>query len=147
MEPMDLRERSLAEHRAWRQAAEALRAWVADCDCTELPPSTSQAIGALLEQLRRHLDAEEAELRPILQHVDAWGAVRAARLTEARQSERARLAGLMAQLAHPLDEGPLRVHVLNFVDWVGRQLEAEEQEELSERLLDEDPIRDDTCGG
>lgn len=146
-EPLEIRAHSLADHQALRRAAARLRERVQGCDCAALPYATGEAIATLLDMLRAHLDDEDATLGPILQHIDPWGPVRAAQHEERRRVERARIAELLARLADPLRDGPLREHVLRFVDWLEGDLTAEEERDLGERLLSEDPIVGDAFTG
>jgi hypothetical protein len=147
MEPSELREHILADHRMLRGAAARLGELVQRCDCTAPTRPTCASIAGLLDLVRVHLEEEDAALGPVLQHIDPWGPVRAAHLQERRLAERERMSEMLARLAHPLDDGPLRAHVLAFVEWLDGELTIEEQEELSERLLGDDPILDDTFTG
>jgi hypothetical protein len=82
----------------------------------------------LLDELRAHLDREDAALGPVLADIDAWGPERLARLHEHRRIELARLDEMVDRLAEPLREGPLGPHVVRFVAWIEAELAREESE-------------------
>ena len=145
--PSEVREQNLAEHRRLREAAARLAGHVRECDCSTLRAPLAESIAALLDQLRTHLASEDATLGPVLAHIDPWGALRAARLEERRRSEVAKLTQMLERLAEPLHEGPLRVHVLEFVDWIEDELSNEEREHLDANLLRDDAIVIDPFGG
>jgi hypothetical protein len=44
-------------------------------------------------------------------------------------------------------DGPLREHVLRFVDWIENELSREEREHLDADLLRDDPMTRDSFGG
>ena len=62
--PSEVRERNLAEHRLIRDAAIRLREQVGACGCSSLPGPIAQAITSLLDQVREHLEGEDATLGP-----------------------------------------------------------------------------------
>lgn len=145
--PSEVRERCLAEHRRLRESAERLVAHVRGCDCATLRKPIAESIAALLEQLHAHLLRQEKELEPLLAHIDPWGPLRAAHLEEQRRLELGRLGRMLERLAEPIGEGPLRVHVLEFVDWIENELSKEEREHLDAELLRDDLIVRDGFGG
>ncbi|MFI5289166.1 MAG: hemerythrin domain-containing protein [Polyangia bacterium] len=145
--PSEVREMNLEEHRRLRESAAELAAHVRGCDCASLRKPIAESIAALLDQLRRHLDHEDATLGPLLAHIDPWGAERAARLGERRRIELGRLAEMIERLSEPMRDGPLREHVLRFVDWIENELSREEREHLDADLLRDDPMTRDSFGG
>ncbi len=145
--PSEVRERSLAEHRRLRDAASRLAEHVRGCDCATLRAPIAEAILALLDQLRAHLEDEDASLGPLLAHVDPWGSLRAAELEARRRAQVGRLAELLERVSEPVHEGPLRVRVLEFVDWLEEELAREEREQLDPKLVRDDVVVIDAFGG
>lgn len=145
--PSEIRARSVDDHLRLREGAARLAEHVRACDCAELRAPLAESIAALLEQVRAHLDCEDAALGPLLARIDAWGPVRAAHLAERRRVEVARLAEMLERLAEPMREGPLRDRVLEFVDWLGDELDREEREHLDAALLRDDTWCSDGFGG
>lgn len=144
--PSEIRTRYLREHERLRDAASRLVEQARACDCSELRAPLSQAIAALLDELRAHLEREEAALGPVLAEIDAWGPERVAHLREHRRVELASLAEMVDRMAEPLREGPLGPHVLRFVAWIEAELAREESEELDAGVLRDSPVVDGLDG-
>ncbi len=144
--PSQIRMRYVREHERLREAASGLAEQVRACDCSELRAPLAQAIGTLLEQLRAHLEREDAALGPLLSDIDAWGPQRVERMREHRRIERTRLAEMIERLAEPLREGPLGAQVLRFVAWIEADLAREEREELDGDVLRDSVVVDGLDG-
>ena len=144
--PSEIRTRSLREHQRLREAASRLVERARACDCSELRPPLAQAIAMLLDELRVHLEREDAALGPVLAEIDPWGAQRVVRLREHRRIELGRLAEMIERLGQPLRDGPLGAHVLRFVAWIEAELAREEREELDADLLRDGVVVDGLDG-
>jgi hypothetical protein len=144
--PSQIRTHSVREHQRLRDAATGLVEQARACDCSQLRPPLARAISSLLDELREHIEREDARLGPVLAEIDAWGPQRVERLQEHRRIELATLAEMIQRLGQPLRDGPLGAHVLRFVAWIEAELAREEREELDADVLRDDVVVDGLDG-
>jgi len=107
-----------------------------------------ERVGHLRERAQRmrtrflqHLDLEEEQLVPALRDADDWGEERAALLLREHADQRERFAALLHELHQPCsDPRPLAHDVQRLVRDLLADMEHEESELLSERVLHDDPL-------
>jgi len=89
----------------------------------------------------RHLDFEEEQLVPALRDADDWGEERADMLLREHADQRERFAALLRELQQPCsDPRPLARDVQALVRDLLADMDHEESELLSERVLHDDPV-------
>jgi hypothetical protein len=89
----------------------------------------------------RHLDFEEEQLVPVLRDADDWGEERAELLLREHTEQRERFAALLHALQRPCgDPRPLAREVRALVRDLLADMEHEEAELLSPRVLHDDPV-------
>jgi hemerythrin-like domain-containing protein len=95
----------------------------------------------LRQRFLQHLDFEEEQLIPALRDADDWGEERAGLLLREHAEQRARFAALLQELHQPCsDPRPLARDVGALVRDLLADMEHEEAELLSERVLHDDPM-------
>jgi len=143
--PSRIRKRILREHDALRATLEELSQTIAtkDFDAARVTALSRQ----LGEQLRAHVDHEDALLLPALREADAWGQVRADQLAQHHAQQRAALGEdqLDTQLRAPRAE--LATWLRGVIDDLRTDMEHEERELLSVELLRDDPLGIDVEDG
>lgn len=99
-----------------------------------------EAVVALQNELQAHLADEERLLEPVLASIDAWGPVRLALLRAEHAHQRAVLAVLTGPGAWPAAQVVAARTVALCAD-LSTDMEFEERELLSEKLLRDDLIQ------
>ena len=140
MEPSQVRERILSEHRALRGRLGELESLArgverGDTDAAALRGEVADFFVAWLE----HTSLENQILAPALLDADAWGDVRNAQLAEHHQVQRSELDRLIEELrSSMLSRSDLAELVLGLVDVLRLDIGRAEKE-----LLDPYVLRDD----
>jgi hemerythrin-like domain-containing protein len=88
---------------------------------------------AFAERFLEHLEHEEAVLRPVLEHIDAWSEVRIERLDDDHFHQRERVDDLMRSIAgNPLEAAD---DLRSFLDELAVDMDEEERLDLGEELM------------
>lgn len=107
----------------------------------DLAAKLRERTAAMSDRFLRHLEFEEAYLVPALRDADAWGEERAERLLREHDEQRERFRALMHGLRQPCaDARTLARDVRTLVRDLLADMEHEERDLLSERLLHDDPV-------
>jgi hypothetical protein len=134
----------LAQHKQLRESIVAVgeaAGNVLACGDGELfthHPELIRAVDAFADELRVHLAAEEELLAPVLERIDAWGPLRLDLLRSEHSHQRAVLHALHTD--RKLGPREMARRARSLVADVLLDMDAEERDLLSERLLRDDPI-------
>ena len=100
------------------------------------------------DTLARHMEWEDAHLKPILRDIDAWGEERARRLTEEHREQRELLSRSLENLRDPArDASFVARDVLALAEWLRRDMEGEEAQTLDPQVLRDDVVGIDVESG
>ncbi len=141
MRPSEIRDRILDDHRALRGELEGLQRLAGDVDGGAPSEALRAEAQAFLARLRTHMSWEEAYLLPALRSADAWGEVRAERLTSDHREQRELLDFILVRLCDATR--PARIvaaDVLHLIDLLRQDMREEEEELLDERVLRDDVV-------
>jgi iron-sulfur cluster repair protein YtfE (RIC family) len=149
MRPSAVRERILREHASIRlklneleRAAERL-----ETEGTSAIPAAAELSRALYDELRDHIDMEDAILAPALRETDAWGEVRASKLEAHHRDQRVELKDLGEVDVDSITPETFAKRLRDFVAEVRADMVHEETGVLSPELLKDDVIGVDVEGG
>lgn len=144
MEPSQIRERILSEHRALGVRLDRLEALARGVERGRTPLDVLRdEVADLLVALREHMNVEDELLAPALLDADAWGDVRSAQLVEHHELQRAELDRLLQELRSPdQSRAACAELVLGLIDDLRLDIRREEKE-----LLDPSVLRDDIITG
>lgn len=109
-------------------------------------PAFLLALKGFYQGFLEHIAHEEALLRPILAHVDAWARQRVQALDDEHREQRERLA-FLGQGERPADLSAFVARVREALDWIRVDMEGEEKTLVTPELLRDDIIILDTFGG
>jgi iron-sulfur cluster repair protein YtfE (RIC family) len=138
----------LDEHAMLRDLLEDIQESFADAEA-RTPGSVDRLTGRMrrfYEALLKHITHEETVLRPVVAEADAWGAARVEKMDEEHRVQRAAVRALSALTFTSDLDAELR-RVRDFTQAIGRDMDAEERECLSEEVLRDDVIVIDTFTG
>jgi len=132
-----------AQHRQLRAAIAEVRRCALELLGTESDDCAGlrSRVGALGDELERHLADEEALLEPILERIDAWGPVRLDLLRAEHAHQRAVLALLRSDRAAALPSLLLARRVISLLDDIATDMDAEDRDLLDPRVLRDDLIQ------
>jgi hypothetical protein len=150
MDPSDVRRVVLADHAKLRKLMPGVYRAIAalGVEGSHGHDAFATRVGELLTELRAHLDTEDRLLVPTLQHIDAWGPVRAERVATEHAAQRLRITELETALAdRHIDPDTLAIDVSEFMEELHADMTEEEKHVLSADLLRDDSITDDTIDG
>lgn len=141
--PSTAREEALALHSELRAALREALVHAARVQHGELAAREPlrQAARALVEASRKHLAAEERDLTPLVQAIDAWGDVRRQRLEQAHALERESVAEVSAALS-TAQEDVQTERLIRALDGLARHL-LPSLRSVERDVLDPDVLRDD----
>lgn len=140
LENSQIRRIVLGEHAGLRKRLDAIEAGLKTLSEGQ-PEPLAQVRGlfkALLEAFLRHVEHEEALLKPILLDLDAWGPVRLKEMEKEHEEQRAQVTALLA--LDPL--APVATWVTQmrgFTERLRADMAGEEHD-----FLDPDVLRDDS---
>jgi hypothetical protein len=141
MNPSHVRARIIEDHVALHQRLleieDAVVAMLAD---EAKAPVVCELVRHLLVVLGDHTALEDKILAPALMELDAWGQVRAARLLDHHQSQRAQIAELTILYSLPRIPQEVALTTQAIVNDLRSDMEHEERELLSADLLRDDVI-------
>ena len=150
MRPSEVRERVLADHASLRVALAELKTLAgsvkggASSDALRLREAGEQ----LLDALARHMEWEDVHLARALRDADAWGEERERRLVEEHREQRQALSDVLQHLRDTSrSASQIADDALDFVDWLRRDMEGEEDERLQAELLRDDVVGIDVEAG
>jgi iron-sulfur cluster repair protein YtfE (RIC family) len=145
MKPTEVRARVLEQHAALREALSGIEG-VASAGLAGEARFGSELrarVNRLVEQVEAHLSMEEEVLLPVLREIDAWGPVRAERLIEEHEAQRAGLERLRA-LEQGDNQAEFTRAVLAMIWTLLGDMRQEEHDILKDELLRDDVIAIDT---
>jgi iron-sulfur cluster repair protein YtfE (RIC family) len=145
----EIRQAILGEHEQLRARMRELQAALEGAGATAtagVPPVLPGALHAFLQEFLKHIDHEEAILRPVLAHVDAWARHRVESMDSEHAEQRARLTAL-ARMDPASDPRSFVSGVRETLEWIRQDMAGEEKTMLSPELLRDDIIVIDSFGG
>lgn len=138
----------LGEHQGLRKRLDEIEAGLKTLTDAHPEPLAQVRVlfKALLEAFVRHVEHEEALLKPILLDLDAWGPVRLEEMEKEHKEQREHVAALLA--IDPL--APVATWVTEmrgFTDRLRADMDGEERDFLDPNVLRDDVITVDTFSG
>lgn len=149
MRPSGVRRRILEEHRQLATGLDQLEQLAArlEQEGDAVIASAVDRARDFYEQLREHIDLEDAILAPALREADAWGEVRASKLEKHHRDQRIELKALGELDVETTDPAQLAARIRAFVQEVREDMRHEEEGVLSADLLRDDVTSVDAEGG
>jgi len=149
MQPSEVREKVLEDHRRLRAELERIEASARAEDRSEDHCAALRELGeSFLELLSAHMRWEDENLAPALRDADAWGEEREARLVVEHREQRAQMRQLLDRLHDSgCDAAEVAGELLGLVEWLRRDMEGEEQVTLDPDVLRDDVIAIDASDG
>lgn len=143
LDPTQVRATILAEHRTIRAQLARLEAdATALLACSTPKPNRRHALRQLALQLcgelRAHFAFENQVLVPVLEHLDAWGPVRAQQLLAEHAQQRELLRAYKRMLRDEDSSQALASAVWQLVETIRQDMREEEASVLSPELLSDD---------
>lgn len=140
LDPAQVRAIILAEHRTIRAQLAQLEAdATALLACSTSKPNQRHALRQqalqLCRELRAHFAFENQVLVPVLEHVDAWGQVRAEKLLAEHAQQRQLLRVYTRTLRDEVGSQSLAAVVWQLVETIRQDMRDEEADVLSPELL------------
>jgi len=144
----DIRKTILGEHEALRARMKELQQALEGLEraAVGVPSTLSSALQGFLEEFLRHIAHEEAILRPVLAHIDAWAQERVKSMDAEHAEQRLRLMEL-SKVDPSADPRGFVARVRETLEWIRDDMAGEEKGVLSPDLLRDDIIILDTFGG
>ena len=146
--PSKVRALLRAQHEELRQLvmeADRLARQVQQGHTSQVEPMRATAL-LVATALNAHIDAEERLALPYLRDLDAWGPVRAQRLLEEHEGQRAAIA-VLTQLEERGDCAELARGLRALVQTLLDDMRLEDRELLSESVLRDDLVSIDQTDG
>ncbi len=138
--PSRVRERILREHRSLRARLDELEKILEHMasGAEQVAARALEQARALYAELRTHIDHEDSVLLPALRDADAWGEVRAERLSEHHEQQREEFSepSLKRLSSHP--PAALEPKLRELIAELRADMEHEEREVLSADILRDD---------
>ncbi len=152
LRPSEVRKRVLTEHTALRAMLDDVEALAHTLAQGDASVGSTLVVRAreLQRTLGRHLDHEDVLLIPILRETDAFGPVRAERLTAEHERQRNEMIAMLSRLLTSEENAPgtpLAEALLAFAAELRTDMDQEEKALLSPELFRDDPIRTNVFSG
>ncbi len=148
--PSQVRLKVLEDHARIRRQLREVRAaaeWARTGAPERAEPMRAEA-RSFADLFLRHLAMEEEVLVPTLREVDIWGDARADRVLQEHEEQRETFQELMNELEREqVAVSRVAQHVLSLADSIEADMIHEEETVLHEKLLKDDVINVDPCGG
>jgi iron-sulfur cluster repair protein YtfE (RIC family) len=141
MNPSEVREMILADHREIRQLLERVEELTAPESGVERLAELRERGRALHDKFIRHLELEDRYLVPAVRDADGWGEERARQITEEHRQQRELLADVLHQLRDATAvPAALRRSLRSFVEAMRADMIHEEKAVLRDDILRDDVV-------
>ena len=94
----------------------------------------------------KHVDQEEAILRPVLKDIDSWGSVRVERMNKEHAAQRNEIQ-MLEELLGTGNPALYLEPAQKFIAELYKDMVVEEKESLNANLLKDDPVTIDSSSG
>ena len=146
--PSEVRRKVLSQHREIEQILAELEAGVAQLgDGAVNSEQVKRAAYALRGILELHMNFEELHMVPAITEADGFGPERARHLHTEHQEQRKQLDHLVDAIREANSVGDLALSVAKLAEMLRDDIEEEEREYVTDRLLRDNIIPTDTFGG
>jgi len=146
--PSEVRRKVLSQHREIEQMLSELEAGVAQLgDGTVEAGQVKRAAYALRGILELHMTFEEAHMVPAIEESDGFGPERARHLHAEHADQRRELDRLVDVIQEAGSSVDLAASVTKLANMLRKDIEEEEREYVTEKLLRDSIIPTDTFGG
>lgn len=149
MRPSHVRTRIADEHASLREELDGLEALAARLEAGDSGAAAEAhaRCTAFYDQLRDHIDLEDAILAPALREADAWGDARADALLKHHREQREALNHLGGAAPASLSNAELAVRLRALIADIRLDMKHEDDALLDPALLRDDVITIDGFGG
>jgi hypothetical protein len=146
--PSEVRRKVLSQHREIEQILAELEAGVVQLgDGAVNAEQVKRAAYALRGILELHMNFEELHMVPAITEADGFGPERARHLNAEHQEQRKQLDHLVDAIREANSVGDLALSVAKLAEMLRNDIEEEEREYVTDRLLRDNIIPTDTFGG
>lgn len=146
--PSEVRRKVLSQHREIEQMLSELETGVAQLGEGAVDADqVKRAAYALRGILELHMNFEELHMVPAITEADGFGPERAKHLHTEHDSQRKQLDHLVDAIREASSVGDLVISVAKLAEMLRDDIEEEEREYVTERLLRDSIIPTDTFGG
>lgn len=146
--PSEVRRKVLSQHREIEQMLSELEAGVAQLGEGSVDAEqVKRAAYALRGILELHMNFEEAYMVPAINEADGFGPERVRHLHAEHAEQRQELDRLVDTIREASSSDDLAASVTKLADMLRKDIEEEEREYVTDKLLRDDLIPTDTFGG
>jgi hypothetical protein len=146
--PSEVRRKVLSQHREIEQMLSELEAGVAQLDDGSVEAGqVKRAAYALRGILELHMTFEEAHMVPAIEEADGFGPERARHLHAEHADQRRELDRLVDVIQEAGSSVDLAASVTKLANMLRKDIEEEEREYVTEKILRDSIIPTDTFGG
>jgi len=146
--PSEVRRKVLSQHREIEQMLSELEAGVAQLGEGSVDAAqVKRAAYALRGILELHMNFEEAHMVPAINEADGFGPERVRHLHAEHAEQRQELDRLVDAIREASSSDALTASVTKLADMLRTDIEEEEREYVTEKLLRDSVIPTDTFGG
>ncbi|MGB8221776.1 MAG: hemerythrin domain-containing protein, partial [Polyangiales bacterium] len=146
--PSEVRQKVLSQHREIEQMLSELEAGVAQLGAGSVDAEqVKRAAYALRGILELHMNFEEAHMAPAIHEADGFGPERVRHLHAEHAEQRQELDRLVDAIRGASSPDDLAASVTRLADMLHADIEEEEREYVTEKLLRDSIIPTDTFGG
>jgi hypothetical protein len=146
--PSEVRRKVLSQHREIEQMLSELEAGVAQLgDGVVNAGQVKRAAYALRGILELHMNFEELHMVPAITEADGFGPERARHLHSEHQEQRKQLDHLVDTIREADSIGDLAESVAKLAEMLRNDIEQEERDYVTDKLLRDNIIPSDTFGG
>ena len=146
--PSEVRRKVLSQHREIEQMLAELEAGVAQLGEGSVDAAqVKRAAYALRGILELHMNFEEAHMMPAIHEADGFGPERVRRLVTEHAAQRKELDRLVDGIREASSPVDLAAGVTKLASMLRTDIEEEEREYVTDKLLRDDIIPTDTFGG
>lgn len=146
--PSEIRAKVLSQHREIEQILAELEAGVAQLGEGSVEPAQlKRAAYALRGILELHMNFEETYMVPAIEEADGFGPERARHLHADHDEQRRELDRLVDAIREASSTGDLAASVTRLAEMLREDIEQEERDYVTDKLLKDNIIPSDTFGG
>lgn len=146
--PSEIRQKVLSQHREIEQILSELEAGVAQLGEGSVEPTqVKRAAYALRGILELHMNFEETYMAPAIEEADGFGPERVRHLHSEHAEQRQELDQLVDAIREASSTDDLAASVRRLADMLRSDIEQEERDYVTEKLLRDNIIPSDTFGG